>query len=446
MSLPYVLVADADRQRAAVCIEAVSSHSTGVLIAHNRDEALRVLNSFGAPRALIVDLLLPGGDGFSVIEAMRRVEQERGGVLAWSSARPLREFAASRLAGMDVRVLNGSVNRAVIRTAIDHLLVPRQANPGEPLDRLRSSSPETIHDTMAELAEKARQICHTAGVAVYFRSGADQLFRASATWLPDEPPPRSLDALPVALNKILQTGEAYIAQDMAVERPEGLSYSGPDELRGLIAVPIGGNIPGEVAGMLAVFDVKPLTLANSEIAALKALGHPPAPPRPTPFVPIRVPTAATERPFERAGEAVASEPESPVQPLLDREVGAFAVSRELARARREQRRLSVVVLDVAPERAGEHEDAGSGSALESAGHSVARVIRGYDFAIRWSGQELLVVLPGIGEREANRVADRVRAAIRAAAGPRLSIGGMVAELRDDATLASVVSKAAAVRQ
>jgi CheY-like chemotaxis protein len=126
VSLPYVLVADADGRRTAICIEAIAAHGTGVLVAKTGDEAIGVLRDFGTPLLLIVDLLLPGRDGFSVIEAARQAEHERTAILAWSSARELREFAVSRLAGMDVRFLRGSVAPTVIQSAIDHLLTFRK--------------------------------------------------------------------------------------------------------------------------------------------------------------------------------------------------------------------------------------------------------------------------------------------------------------------------------
>jgi CheY-like chemotaxis protein/GGDEF domain-containing protein len=443
VSLPYVLVADADQRRTAVCIEAIAAHATGVLVAKTGDEAIGVLRDFGTPLLLIVDLLLSGRDGFSVIDAVRQTEHERIAILAWSSARELREFALSRLAGMDVRVLRGTVSPTVIQNAIDHLLALRKTV--DIAEQSQATAAETVYATMSGLSEKARQISQAAGVAVYFRDAPDQRFRSTATWLPDEPTPRSLDPLPIALNRILETHEAMVVMDLAANRAPGSPPLAADELHSLIAVPIAGTAPGEIAGMLCVFDIKPLALGNSKIAALKALGERGATRRTAPAS-LRVAPA----PLKHHSEPPAADATSPPLPLraalLDRQVGALAVSRELERARREQRRLSVVVLDVASASPGAKiERVDDRDLVDSAGQTVARMIRGYDLAIRWSHDELVVVLPGVAEHEAGRVADRVRAAIRAGTGSHYAVNGSVAELNDESTLESVLMKASARR-
>jgi len=444
VSLPYVLVADADGRRTAICIEAIAAHGTGVLVAKTGDEAIGVLRDFGTPLLLIVDLLLPGRDGFSVIEAARQAEHERTAILAWSSARELREFAVSRLAGMDVRILRGSVAPTVIQSAIDRLLTFRKTV--DTVEQSQATAAETVYATMSELSEKARQLSHAAGVAVYFRDAPDQRFRSTATWLPDEPTPRSLDPLPIALSRILETGEAKVVMDLSANRAPGAPKLAPDELHSLIAVPIAGASPGEVAGMLCVFDIKPLALGHSEIAALKALGERGAARR-TAASPLRMAPPSLDHQLEPqpvGGSSSAAMPNRAT--LLDRQVGSLAVSREMARARREQRHLSVVVLDVAPARAGTKIERLEGRDLvDSAGQTVARMIRGYDLAIRWSRDELIVVLPGVTESEASRVADRVRAAIRAGTGSHYAVNGSVAELSDESTLESVLMKASANR-
>jgi len=58
---------------------------------------------------------------------------------------------------------------------------------------------------------------------------------------------------------------------------------------------------------------------------------------------------------------------------------------------------------------------------------------------------LIVVLPGVTESEASRVADRVRAAIRAGTGSHYAVNGSVAELSDESTLESVLMKVSANR-
>jgi GGDEF domain-containing protein len=237
-----------------------------------------------------------------------------------------------------------------------------------------------------------------------------------------------------------------VAMDLAANRAPGAPPLAADELHSLIAVPIAGANAGEIAGMLCVFDIKPLALGNSEIAALKALGERGASRR-TAAPPLRVAPPSLDRQIEPA--AAAASAASPVHRamLLDRQVGSLAVSREMARARRAQSQLCVVVLDVSPPDATDKPEPHDGRDLvDTAGQAVAKMIRGYDLAIRWSRDELLVVLPGVAEREAGRVADRVRAAVRAGAGAHYAVTGSVAELTDESTLESVLMRASANRR
>src|SRR5260221_492078 len=270
-------------------------------------------------------------------------------------------------------------------------------------------------------------MCSAAGIAVYVRGGPDQPFRSSATWLHDEPIPRSLDELPKALKHVLESRESLVALDLAKEPSFEAPRPGVESLRGLVAVPI-MNDDDEVAGMICVFDVKPLTLVATVIDALKALGRRDRRARPRggaiAFPPSAHPRARGMRNPRAVGRSESSE--RPVT-LLDRQVGSLALTREMARARRKENHLSVVVFDVdVAESPDAHKTADD--PIESVGQALAQVIRGYDLAIRWSRQELLVVLPGVGETDATRVAERVREAVSAGSGARIAVANGVAEL------------------
>ena len=169
VELPYVLVADADVERTAVCLESIKAFKVGVLVARDGEEALGIIHRFGPPVLLIADLSLPRKDGFAVIEAVRDIDSGRTEIIAWSALRELREFAAHRLAGLNVKILSGSVAPAVLRGAIERALRGGAAT-------TRASSPtsaptvDDIHRTMTELADRARELAATAGVAVYLKA------------------------------------------------------------------------------------------------------------------------------------------------------------------------------------------------------------------------------------------------------------------------------------
>lgn len=441
-SLPYVLVADADTRRTELCLEAIKPHGVGALVARHHDEAMGALRDFGAPLLLIADLLLPPQDGFTVIETARRigVDRERTRILAWSATREVREFAACRLAGLNVRVLAGSVSASVIGSAIGRLL--RGGTQADPSFAADSASAEAAHQTMEELAARARDICGTAGVAVYLKGGANEPFRSASTWLADEPIPGSLDQLPMTLERIIETREPLVALDLARDRsPEELRRAG-DGPRGFVAVPI-TDADDDIAGMICVFDIKPLTIGNVEMEALKALGHHGAVMRPRArTLAVRPPAQPRAyAPFDPSSHGFGLPSTGQAVTLLDRHAGSVVVTREMARARREQNHLSVVVLDVDAADSDAAAPDPTDDPIESAGHALTRVIRGYDLAIRWSRQELVLVLPGVGGFDAGRVAERVRAAIQSGDSSGLAVAGGVAELEDDSTLESIVLRA-----
>ena len=491
VELSYVLVADANVQRAAACLESIKPFNVGVLVARDGDEAVRILERFGPPILLIIDLSLSRKDGFAVIEALCGVDRGRTSIIAWSAFRELREYATHRLSGLNVRVLGGAVGPGVVKAAIDRALRKRAT-----ADASSNPSPELtaadLHQTMTELSEKARQLCGTPGVAVYLRASAETQFRASVTWTSDAPIPHSPYYVPRVFGWILETGEALVLPDLATQPLSDVPTSTlQDVVRGLVAVPI-VSTDQQIVGTICVFDMKPLTLGDADVEALKALGRgisvgptaiplraesdrqplpraatdeaqsdavvgSPSVPLPAIEAPDRessrgptgVPIQAEENsqpppgPAPGAGrsdDALESQSAAPSATLLDRRVGDFAIARELARARRENRQLSVVLFDVGPLRPadGPKESVRERLAVRE---TLTRAIRGSDLAIRWRGDELLVVLFGLGMSEARAVAERVRAALQAGAQHLVAVSAGVAELLANEPFESVVRRA-----
>ena len=427
--LPYVLIADTDERRIAACIAAVKPHRYGALVAANSDEALRILDRFGAPLLLFTDVLIPPQGGFALIDAVRALQPVRTGIVAWASARGVREFALCHLADLHVRVLRASAPAPVIRSLVQAMLngpAPRHNGGGE----TESLTPSANEDLVDWLQTRAREICRTPGIAVYMREEAGNSFRSSGSWTPDEPIPQSLDYLPHALNRVMETREPFVAFDVdAGPAGHAVDERGFAGVRGIIAVPIYAADRANVVGMICAFDVKPLTLDARQVEALTALGRNAAggasveaggrlggrrSHAPAPF------------PAQTVLRAVASK-----VTLLDRDAGSIAVARELARVRREQYPLSVVLFDINARATDEETLSSAPSPVDDFGPTLTRVVRGSDLAIRWGRRELLLVLPGLHSSEARRVADRVRQAVRSGAGDRVAIAEGVAELGSD---------------
>jgi diguanylate cyclase (GGDEF)-like protein len=432
--LSYVLIADTNVQRVATCLDAVKPFKLGVLIARNGDEAVRVLERFGPPVLLITDLALPGHDGFALIEALRSHNQGRANVIAWSPLPELREFAAQRFAGLKVRTLRGTVGAPVIHSAIARALSRVDAGAAS-AELERAPGVHLTPEAMRELVDKARSVSATAGVAVYLKGSGQAQFRASVTWASSADLPQSPHYVPKVFDWVLESGDALVLPDLATQQTVPISTF-QDVVRGLVAVPIVGD-KGQTVGTICVFDVHPLTLGAAEVEALKALGRGVSLQQP----PARLSSPAVE---SRAGgrdhhdDAEFSESCG----LLDRRGGDLAISRELARARREQAQLSVILFDIdAPHAKGHTGPTPAPDALVTVGETLTKTIRGSDLAIRWSREELLAVLPGLGMAGARQVAERVRAAMQASGNQRVAVSAGVAEFSADEPFESVVWRA-----
>ena len=474
VELPYVLVADTNVERAAMCLDAIRRFKAGVLVARDGDEATRILDRFGPPILLIIDLSLARRDGFAVIEGLRAQGRGRTEIIAWAAFRELSEFAAQRLSGLNVRVLRGAAPADVVQTAIEHAFERHSAAPRAD-DVFTIPTAEELHEMMAALAEKARHVARTPGVAVYLRAPGTTQFRASVTWTSDSPIPHSPYYMPRVFGWILETGEALVLPDLATQPLTDVPTSTlQDVVRGLVAVPITGP-NGQIAGTICVFDLKPLALNDLDVDALKALGrsvsfgelagypseedadgaaptplmppltpHPQEPPfqEPPPAAHAhgRVEAASppASYPFETASAEAAAESTTP---LLDRLNGEFAAARELARARREQRQVSVVLFSVSSPHGSQSAIAVARDPAAMVGKTLVKAIRESDVPIRWSGDEVLLVLPGLGLDDARRVAERVRAALQAGTGHRAAVSAGVAELVASETFTTLVTRA-----
>jgi len=444
VELPYVLVADTNVERAAMCLDAIRPFKAGVLVARDGDEATRILERFGPPILLIIDLSLARRDGFAVIEGLRAQRRGRTEIIAWAAFRELSEFAGQRLSGLNVRVLRGGAPAEVVQTAIEHAFARHSTTASATPDVVAIPSAEELHEMMAALAEKARHLARTPGVAVYLRAPGTTQFRASVTWTSDSPIPHSPYYIPRVFGWILETGEALVLPDLATQQLNDVPTSTlQDVVRGLVAVPITGP-NAQIIGTICVFDLKPLTLSDVDVDALKALA------RSVTFgdqayQEVEPPAAHAQQSALQPPAAIPEreEPAPPVSesaaPLLDRLNGEFAAARELARARREQRQVSVVLFSVRD--VVRNAAASSPDAAEMVGRTLLKTIRESDLPIRWSGDEVILMLPGLALDDARRVAERVRAALQAGTGHRAAVSAGVAELLPSETFGALVSRA-----
>jgi diguanylate cyclase (GGDEF)-like protein len=440
-TLRYVLVADADPERSAACLEAIKPFGLGVLVAREGEEAVRIVLRFGAPTLLIADLSLPRPDGFAVIDAVLRTPDAGVPVIAWAPSREVREFAAHRLARLNVRVLDGAAAPLVLRGAIERAL---QVNGHVERADGQPAAPDDLNEAMSYLSAEAMRLARVAGAAVYLRVPHDPQLRATITWRYDEPAADTLDFLPHVAAWIMRTGNPLVVADARThEATERLHLPRLGAVHGFAAVPVTGT-DGVVIGAICVFDLKPMSLTAADVAKLQALGRGRASAVPSRDVPppAAVPSPArAAAPFsiERAvNERLVNWPAT----LMGRRQGLRSIAREWSLATRHGRAFSIVLfridrLSPSSATANVFDDEG----LAQLAATLTRVMRASDAAIRWNSEELLLLLPGLPEADAHRVAERIRATMQVAAGFGLAVCGAVVELRTDDTPRSLMVRA-----
>ena len=279
--MSYVLVADADVDRTASCLELLSSLGAAARMARTAEDAVALVRGQGSPLLLIVDLALPGG-GFAVVDALPGNRRDHPSIVAWTSDEGMREYARQHLAGADAHILRGAVRFGVLQSVLQRLL--RRPLPADAVDE-PLAAPIGAEAAMTELSGKARQLSATAGVAVYLRTPGETKFRASVSWTSDSPIPNVPAWMPQVFGSVLETSRPMILPDLSLD-PAGSvsSLASHDGIGGIVAVPVAAA-SGEVAGMICLFDIKPLVISAAQIETLRALG---GMPRPGPMpVPVR---------------------------------------------------------------------------------------------------------------------------------------------------------------
>jgi diguanylate cyclase (GGDEF)-like protein len=450
LQLPYMLVADAAGPRQDIYTAVARQHRLGLLIARDAHQALRLIHQFGPPILLIADL----GSPDMLYLALHTISQKEreAQVVAFSSTRDVRDFFRAVPNAGRIHVVNRSAANAVVQAVLTRVLsavaeVAKETSTTATEDPWRAQA--------VELTARAGPFLDVAGAAAYWKDPDSGKMRAVVRWTGESNLDRCQYFLPRAVDHVFKRGEAVTLGDVgATARPHAdrtQRYAGG---HALMAAPI--MVADEVVAAVSVFDDVALQISEEsrrsfeETVAKAATGH--ATNRPT------AGDTPSERPpenprtyqpaVEPALPAVERRMPSPEAPptLLERQRGEFEVARELARSRREQRQMSVVLFDISQRLMQQREaavESATDSLLQSVVDAFVRTVRQSDLPIRWSGNELLLVLPGVAGVEARAVAERVRAAMEAGGRRQLLVSGGVAELERDEQLGTVVERARA---
>jgi GGDEF domain-containing protein len=277
--------------------------------------------------------------------------------------------------------------------------------------------------------------------------------RGVIRWTGEESLQRCQYFLPRAIDQVLSGGRRVMLGDVGPPTDgHQRRYHLYGATQALLAAPI--KQLDRTIGAVCVFDDAPLAVSEHTLTAFEdlsaAAGDATADVSPLPKALRSRPDGLRTRATDVVGSAPAADSVAEAAldwppTLLERQRGEFEVAKELARMRREQRRLSVVLFDVS--RGLRHRQdqqstlSREADALQNVVDSFVHAIRQSDLPIRWSGNELVLVLPGVAGVDARAVAERVRAAMEAGAQRNVSVSGGVAELERDEQLGAVVERA-----
>jgi two-component system, cell cycle response regulator len=169
----------------------------------------------------------------------------------------------------------------------------------------------------------------------------------------------------------------------------------------------------DVAAALCLLDTRALTMTAGDIDAFAAFGR---------SIGKDLEGLATSGKDARSALDVSLEDvkalqhmaaTDPLTGLANRRGGEKHIASEIARARREKRPLSCILLDV--DRFKMVNDTFGHQAgdqlLRDISSLLRRTVRAYDVLVRWGGEEFLLVLPGVDLELARVLAERVRQAV-----------------------------------
>jgi diguanylate cyclase (GGDEF)-like protein len=440
---PFVLVAEPDQRRASLYDELVEVRGYRSVVTRNGDEARAMLQRRHVPALLVANLSLPRLDGFSLLAEFRRVTGQVGPpALAIATSPELRAAAWNLKDRLGIiEVISSDADPDQVSDVLSRLLPQVSTDPptasAASVDRRELDNrwmAETLDRFAAEAARRfdvrLALVSVTCGEREWFRLHVNPVSRP----IEDRASPRSWSLI----RQITESGEPLVVPDLRQHPVFAFDAFPPaGTLRGYAGVPVGVD-SGNVSGALCLLDTDPLMLDARGLDALADTAH----------------RLAME--LEAAFERVKGEQRytaltrlaltDPITGLANRRGGEAAFAREVSRARRSALPLSIVMIDIdhfktINDRAGHPT---GDRVLAGISEILAASQRGSDLAIRWGGEEFLVLLPGVGFAGACVFAERVRESVEQMtireAGP-ITVSAGVAELHKDEEGAATLRRA-----
>jgi len=448
-----VIVAESDLGRAARLASLLHSLRWPTHIVRNGDDVLAFLRRTPPPPLGVINLLLPRVDGIALLRQARTA----GIATPVIALAPLPVFrdALQALDLPGVEVLPSTATDEEFKAAVMRLLPPVERErplstepAGEPADLsawLQSHVQQSANDLTRDFNVALAIVSVTVGVRQYVGvSVQPERFVV---------PSNSLLGMPL-LNEALIRREMIVIPDLAEHSTlidPSLRVNG---LRGAAIMPMAG--PHIIRGAACLLDFQPLMLDALALDRFSAQ--------------VRAATSELERTIgvrsaerqlimarnqfaEREADAaqqIAALSDAALKDivtgLLNRRGGEEALAREEARLQRTRTAAGLVMFDIdhfkiINDRYGH----GAGDrVLSEVARVISRIQRASDIAIRWGGEEFLVLLPDNDVVGARRFAERVRLGVeslRITDVPRITISAGAAELTRMQSAAESVARA-----
>jgi len=451
-SASAVIVAETDLGRATRLASVLHSLRWPTHIVRNGDDVMALLRRTPPPPLGVINLLLPRVDGIALLRQARTA----GIATPVVALAPLPVFqqALEALELPAVEVLSSTASDEELKAAVLRLLPAA--------DRERPAAGDAAADggdlstwLQAHVQQAANELARDFNVAMAIVSvtvGVRQYVGVSVQPERFVVPSNTLLGMPL-LNEALTRRELIVLPDLAEHSmiDPSLRVNG---LRGAAIMPIAG--PHVVRGAACLLDFQPLMLDALALDRFTAQ--------------VRAATAELERTIgvrsaerqlliarnqfaEREADAaqqIAALSDAALKDivtgLLNRRGGEEALAREEARLQRTRSSAGLVMFDVdhfkdINDRYGH----GVGDrVLSEVARVISRIQRASDIAIRWGGEEFLVLLPDNDVVGARRFAERVRLGVeslRIPDVPRITISAGAAELTRMQSAAESVARA-----
>ena len=387
----YALVAEFDPQQTAIYRQCLDRHGLEAVLVRDGSAASRVLRARGAPTLLICDLSLPQSDGFSVIAELRRMAPPELSAILVFSAHP-----ALRAAAWNLRTTLGIADVAdkhqppeAIASAIALTLETIAERPpragarktqDELLHKILVRTAKAVHSPIVllsiELREHRRIVGHLA---------IDELRDGSAFW--------------AVLQQVGSTREPLVIPDLARHSLFGVGPQTPSlGIRAFATLPLIAS-SDRLVGTISFLDFQRQSLTAPQLDLLLKAGRRVADELITCYRDELVQPESTP-PWRSKEQWAALERlalTDRLTGLSNRHAGEQALERELARARRTKAVFSLAVVDIdrfklVNDRFGH---ATGDEVLKQVSTVLTSIFRASDLAVRWGGDEFLVLLPDV---------------------------------------------------